>query len=245
MIGLLRVAPVAVAATLWYASRILWSAFLESDKLPCRCDELPRRWARAILRAAGVRVETENLERIVPDRPQVLVANHTSYFDVFVLMGIVPGKLRFVGKRELTKVPLFGRAWLACGHISIDRGDTTSALESLALARRRLEMDRPTVVLFPEGTRSPSGELRAFKKGAFVLAIQTGAEIVPASITGAREIMRKGSWLIRTGRTVRVRFGEPLQVEGLKMEDRDALTRRAREAVASLQRASPGDSTRP
>jgi 1-acyl-sn-glycerol-3-phosphate acyltransferase len=88
--------------------------------------------------------------------------------------------------------------------------------------------------MFPEGTRSPTGDLRPFKKGAFVLAIQTGVEVVPAALLGTREIMRKGSWRVRTGRTVRVRFGEPLAVHGLTMEDRDALTRRARDAVAGL-----------
>jgi 1-acyl-sn-glycerol-3-phosphate acyltransferase len=235
MIGLLCVLVVGVPVTLWYCLVILWSAFRKSDKLPCRCDQLPRKWARLLLRAADARVELENVERIVPDRPQILVANHVSYFDVLALLGYLPGKYRFVGKQELTRVPLWGPAWMACGHISIDRQDKTKAMASLALARRKLEEERPTVVLFPEGTRSVTGELRAFKKGAFVLAIQTGTEVVPAAILGTREIMRKGSLAIRRGKTIRVRFGEPIPVDGLGMEDRDALTRRAHDAVAALQ----------
>ena len=235
MIGLLRVIVVGIPATIWCSLVILWAAYRKSDKLPCRCEEIPRKWARIMLRAANVRVEVENVERIVLDRPQILVVNHVSYFDVLALLGYLPGKYRFVGKSELTRVPLFGPAWMACRHISIDRKDTAKAMESLALARRRLEEDRPTVVLFPEGTRSATGELRAFKKGAFVLAIQTGTEVVPAAILGTREIMRKGSLAIHRGRTIRVRFGEPLSVAGLKMEDRDALTRRAHDAVAALQ----------
>ena len=234
MIGLLRVALAVIPATLWWGGLILWSAFRKSEKLPCRCDELPRRWARLLLKAAATRVELENLERIDPDRPQILVANHVSYFDVLAVMAYVPGKLRFVAKKELADVPVFGPAWRACGHVSIDRQNAESAHRSLDLVRRRIEEERPTVVLFPEGTRSASGELRPFKKGAFVLAIQTGAEVVPAALFGTREIMRKGSWMIRTGRTIRVRFGEPLSVQGLGMEDRDALTRRAHDAVAAL-----------
>ena len=234
MMGFLRVALVGVPATLWYCLLILWAAFWKSDKLPCRCEEVPRRWARLVLRLVDARVEVENLERIVADRPQILVANHVSYFDVLALLGFLPGKYRFVGKQELTRIPIWGPAWLACGHIAIDRKDKIRAMESLALARRRLEEDRPTVVLFPEGTRSATGELRAFKKGAFVLAIQTGAEVVPAAILGTREIMRKGSWAITRGRTIRVRVGEPLPVEGLGMDDRDELTRRAHQAVAAL-----------
>jgi 1-acyl-sn-glycerol-3-phosphate acyltransferase len=235
MIGFLRVALVGAAVTVWYSLLILWAAYRKSDDLPCRCEEIPRRWARFILRLADVRLEVENLERIVPDRPQILVANHTSYFDVLALCHIVPGKVRYVGKQELTKIPFFGPAWMACGNISIDRQDKARAMESLALARRRLEEDRPTVILFPEGTRSPTGELRAFKKGAFVLAIQTGTEVVPAAILGTRGIMRKGSWAIHRGRTIRVRIGEPISVAGLRMEDRNELTRRAHAAVAALQ----------
>ena len=235
MIGLLCFLAVGIPATLWYSLLILWAAFRKSPDLACRCDEIPRKWARLLLRSVNVRVEVENVERIVVGRPQILVANHVSYFDVLALLGYLPGKYRFVGKAELTRVPLFGPAWMACGHISIDRQDKTKAMASLALARRRLVEDRPTVVLFAEGTRSVTGELRAFKKGAFVLAIQTGTEVVPAAILGAREIMRKGSPVIHRGRTIRVRFGEPLSVAGLKMEDRDALTRRAHDAVAALQ----------
>lgn len=236
MIGLVLVLLVGIPSTLYYSLLILWAAFRKSDTLPCRCDELPRKWARLMLRAADTRVEMENPERIVLDRPQILVVNHVSYFDVLALLGYLPGKYRFVGKKELTKVPLWGPAWMACGHISIDRKDKVKAMESLALARRKLEEDRPTVVLFPEGTRSVTGELRAFKKGAFVLAIQTGTEVVPAAILGTREIMHKGSLAIRRGRTIRVRFGEPIPVEGLRMQDRDELTRRAHDAVAALQR---------
>lgn len=238
MMGFLRVVGVGLPATLWYSWLVLWAALRRSDALPCRCEQIPRRWARLLLRLADARVEVERLDRIVEDRPQVLVANHTSYFDVLALCAVLPGKYRFVGKKELTRIPLFGPAWQACGHISIDRQDKARAMQSLALARRRLEQDRPTVILFPEGTRSPTGELRAFKKGAFVLAIQTGTEVVPAAILGTRDIMRKGSWAITRGRIIRVRFGEPLSVEGLGMEDRDELTRRAHDAVAALQ-ASP------
>ncbi|HSG09869.1 MAG TPA: lysophospholipid acyltransferase family protein, partial [Longimicrobiales bacterium] len=101
----------------------------------------------------------------------------------------------------------------------------------------------PTVVMFAEGTRSRTGELRPFKKGAFILGIQTGVEVVPAAILGSREIMAKGSWRIRTGGTIRVRFGTPISVDGLEMKDRDDLTERAHRAVAELLVDEPPDST--
>jgi 1-acyl-sn-glycerol-3-phosphate acyltransferase len=178
-------------------------------------------------------------EVIDPDRPQVLVANHVSWFDVLALAGHVPGPFRFVAKKELEGIPVFGPAWQACGHISIDRQDRARAIESLAVARQRLVEERPTVILFPEGTRSITGELRSFKKGAFVLAIQTGVDVVPAAITGTRAIMRKGSWRIRTGRTIHVYFGEPIPVKGYEMEERNELPARARDSVQLLLRSDP------
>ena len=133
-------------------------------------------------------------------------------------------------------MPIFGPAWQACGHIAIDRGNRQKAIESLAIARRKLEDERPTVIMFPEGTRSESGELMKFKKGAFLLAIQTGVELIPAGISGSREIMSRKSWLIRPG-TVTVRFGTPIQVAGMGVDDRDALIGQARSAVQSLMGA--------
>lgn len=234
MIGLLRTMAVAIPATVWYGSQVLWLAWRKSPKLFQRREEIPREWSQTLLHAADTRVVLENAEVIDPDRPQILVSNHVSWFDVLAIAGWIPGKFRFVAKKELEKVPFFGPAWLASGHISIDRHDRASAIESLRVARRRLEEDRPTVILFAEGTRSPTGELRPFKKGAFVLAIQTGVEVVPAAVLGSREVMAKGSWKIHRGRTVTVRFGEPISVEGLGLDDRNALTERAHAAVAEL-----------
>ncbi len=233
MLTLLRVIFIAGPATVWYGTRIVWGARKGGEKATRVCDCLPRAWARVFLRAAGVKVVLENAEIIDPDRPQVLVANHTSWFDVLAMAAFMPGPYRFVAKQELAKVPWFGPAWVACGHVAIDRSDRRKAIESLAVARKRIEEDRPTVILFPEGTRSPDGELRPFKKGAFVLAIQTGVEVVPAAILGSLEVMKKGSWKIRPG-TVTIRFGHPIPVDGLTVDDRDGLMERSREAVASL-----------
>ena len=234
MIGFLRLAVVAIPATVWFGSRIIWAAFRKSPKLPCICERLPRRWSRLLLKAAGARVVLENERLIDPDRPQILIANHVSWFDVLVVAGYLPGSYRFIAKKELAKVPFFGASWRACGHIAIDRQDINQAKGALALAEKELAEERPTVILFPEGTRSETGELRRFKKGAFVLAIKSGIEVVPAAILGTRDVMAKGSWRIRTGRTVTLRFGAPMSVDGLTMDDRDALARKGRDAVAHL-----------
>lgn len=234
MIRLLLILVVIVPSTVWYGIRMMWAAFRRNPELSCICDECPRRWSRLLLRCAGVEVKFENPEIVDPGRPQILVANHSSWFDVLALTAYLPGRYLFVAKKELEKVPIFGTAVRVCGHIFIDRHDRNRAVESLATARKRLEAENPTVIMFPEGTRSPTGVLQPFKKGAFVLAIQTGVEVVPAFIDGARDVMRKGSLLIHPG-SITVRFGEPIAVEGLALEDRNELTVRAQVAVAGLQ----------
>lgn len=237
MLRLLLVTFVIVPTTAYYGLRMLWAAYRNSPHARCLCHKYPLTWARRLLRCAGANVVLENEQVIDPERPQILVANHVSWFDILALAGYVPGRSVFVAKKELMNVPVFGRAAKACGHIFIDRQDRTKAVESLRAARQMLEEESPTIIMFPEGTRSPTGELQQFKKGAFVLAIQTGVDVVPASISGSREIMKKGSLLVRPG-TIRVRFGEPISVEGVGLENRNELTDRAREALVALGASS-------
>ena len=235
MIRLFLVSIVIVPATIWYASKIAWSVYRRSTDLGCRCEEAARAWASLVLKVAGVHVILENKAVIDSSLPQVLVTNHVSWIDVLVLAAFVPGRYVFVAKKEVEKIPVFGAAVRACGHIYIDRGDKARALASLDIARKRLEEAAPTVIIFPEGTRSNTGELGPFKKGAFVLAIQTGASVVPAAIFGSREVMKRGSFLINSG-IVRLHFGEPIQVGGYSMASRSKLTHRAQQVVSELQK---------
>ena len=233
MIRLLGVLLWIVPATSWFGGRMIWAVFRGSPDVRCICRESPRGWARQLLWLSGVDVVIENLDVIDSERPQILVANHSSWYDVLVLLS-VPGTSLFVAKKELSRVPIFGRAIGGCGHIFIDRQDRNAAVQSLAGARELLEKESPTIIMFPEGTRTRTGELQRFKKGAFVLAIQTGVEVVPAAIIGSRDVMRKGSLRIRSG-TITLRFGVPIPVEGPGMDDRNELTEQARTAVRDLQ----------
>jgi 1-acyl-sn-glycerol-3-phosphate acyltransferase len=202
------------------------------------CERLGRRWARRILKAAGVQLETEGLEVIGPNRPRVIVCNHESWFDVFAIVSAFPGGCRFVAKKELASVPFFGPAWLACGHISIDRQDRCAAIQSLDEAARQVKESSHSIIMFPEGTRSPTGKLQEFKKGAFVLAIQAGTPVVPVAVIGGRGIMPKGSFRVRPGRIL-IRAGEPIPVKGLDAEGRHALRETAWRRIAQLKGESP------
>jgi 1-acyl-sn-glycerol-3-phosphate acyltransferase len=233
MIRLVIVTLWAVPATIFHVLRILWSVYRGAPDAPCVCEGVPKTWARQILRVAGVRVVLENEGAIDHSGPQVIVANHVSWFDVIALAAFAPGRYAFVAKKEVKSIPFFGRAVDACGHIFIDRANHQAALESLEEVRRKLAEEKPTIIMFPEGTRSKTGELQAFKKGAFVLAIQTGAEVVPTAVLGSRAVMAKHSALIRPG-TITIRFGEPISAAGMEMDQRDRLIQETREALTRL-----------
>lgn len=232
---------VGLALTAFWSLRILALNLVGSDRLAHVTARAPRAWSSGILRAAGVDVRYEHLDRLPRDQAQILVANHESWFDVFALAATLPVDYRFVGKKELSRIPLFGPAWLAAGHYAIDRSDRQAAISSLDQVGTRMREGRHTVVLFPEGTRSADGTLGTFKKGAFVMAINAGVPIVPVAILGSRRIMPKGRWTVRSG-DIRVRVGRPIPTGGHTVARRDALTHAAREAIQALKSAdAPGD----
>lgn len=199
---------------------------------------VPRFWARWLLWASGTRVRLFGVEHIAPGRPQLIVANHVSWFDVLALAAYLPKRYRFIAKKELRRIPFFGAAWHALGHIAIDRGDTQSAIESLDRAARLVRADNSCIIIFPEGTRADSDELLPFKKGAFVLALHTGLEIVPTGIQGTRAIMPKHSWRVSPGRII-VRFGRPVTTVDNVEVDRDQLMARVRSDIDALRRLPP------
>ncbi len=192
-----------------------------------------RSWGRMMLWASGTPVYIEGLENVREDRPQIFASNHVSWFDVWALAARIPKRYRFVAKQELAKIPLFGQAWKAAGHISIDRSNRASAIRSLNEAGRLLRQDNSSVVIFPEGTRSPTGEMLPFKKGAFMLALFTGVEIVPVAVVGTRAILPKRGWRIRPGPII-LRFGEPIPTEGYDERTRNELIATVRKRIRSM-----------
>jgi 1-acyl-sn-glycerol-3-phosphate acyltransferase len=205
-------------------------------------DGIPRLWASWMLRVSRVDVVVIGAEHIAPGRPQILLSNHASWYDVLALAAVVPKRYRFVGKKELAHVPLWGRAWQAAGHIAIDRSDTVRAVESLDRAGRIVREDRSAIIIFPEGTRSASGELQSFKKGGFMLALHTGIEIVPVAVQGTLDILPKTRWRVRPGRII-VRFGRPIDTAGFTLETRDELIGCVRAEIQQMLAApAPGTS---
>lgn len=228
---------VATVSTAYVGGAVLLYRALWPGRFRRYADRSTAEWSSIVLWGAGVKPVIENAEELGRDRGQVLVSNHQSWFDVFTLAASLPVKFSFVGKKELSRVPFLGQAWEKVGHVAIDRSDHRSALESLQKVDEQFRAGR-TIIMFPEGTRSPTGELARFKKGAFVMAIKSQVPVVPVAVTGTRAIMEKGDWIIAPG-TATIRVGRPISTEGLTLSDRNRLTREAHAAVAGLLNGRP------
>lgn len=167
-----------------------------------------RAWARLSLSLAGVRVRLDDRSGVALAPPYVVMANHTSHFDVVALYAVLPIPVRFVAKRELQYLPVFGQVLALGAAIMIDRGHKAKAIASIARAGRAIRRGA-SVVLFPEGTRTPPRTLGELKKGPFHLAAEARVPILPVGIVGSGAVLARGDWRIQPGE-IEVRIGPPL-----------------------------------
>jgi 1-acyl-sn-glycerol-3-phosphate acyltransferase len=192
---------------------------------------------RLALAVVGLRYVVEGREHIL-DGPAVYCANHTSNVEPPILFAalrrLVP-RLAILYKKELRSLPILNIGFDLVGFVPVDRGNREQTSRALDTAVAKLNAGWSFFV-FPEGTRSRTGELLPFRKGAFVMAMRAGAPIVPIAISGAREAMQKGSYIIRPA-TVRLRLGAPIATRGVGDERRDELVHSVRAAVQRLLEA--------
>ena len=226
----------AAALTLAVLTTVLGSVVLVAQFLGVRdgpgtiYERAPRWWARAVLAVSGVRVVMHGADRARTGEPRIFASNHVSWYDVLVLVACLP-RYSFVAKAELFRVPLFGAAARAVGTIPIDRENRKAAFQSYDQAAARIR-DGRSVVVYPEGTRGTSYEIRAFKKGPFVLAIAAGVPVVPTLIHGTLRVLPRGSLWLRAGR-VDVHLLEPIETAGLGYDAREELSTRVRDRLAA------------
>lgn len=221
--GLWYVLTLAVYTLIYGSWSILAGLFRVKQRPDAIYGYLAYWWGSHLLAAHRLRVRTHGLEKI-PDQPCVFVSNHVSFVDIWVLVSLLPRNVRFLAKRELLKVPIFGWAMASAGHIPIDRKKLQKAFEAYDEAAERLKAGTSAIV-FGEGTRSRDGKLHALKKGPFVLAIAAGVPIVPIFIAGTYQVLPPGSIRIRR-RPIDVYLGEPIVTAGMHYEDREALAER-------------------
>ena len=200
---------------------------------PKAIQRLPRLWAKAILRLAGVTVRVEGVEGLDPGRTYIFAANHQSQFDIPALQGYLGFDFRWLAKKELFEVPVWGAAMRRAGYIPVNRGRGREALKSLDEAAKRIA-DGTSVIIFPEGTRSPDGRLKSFKAGTMVLAIKAGVPVVPVGISGTYEVLPKGKLLAQQTGQVRIRVGKPIETKGYHLKQKQELAERLQAEVAAL-----------
>ncbi len=169
-------------------------------------------WAKVILKVCGIKVAISGKENVDPSIPRVYMVNHQSYFDIFVVLARLPVDFKFLLKEELMHIPLLGPAMKRAGYIGITRDDPRKAIKSMNLAAKRIK-GGASVLIFPEGTRSVDGRLGSFKKGGFNLALKSGCDIVPVTISGTARIVSKGSLRVEKG-TVGFHIGRPIALTG-------------------------------
>lgn len=190
-----------------------------------------RAWGWVITRSSGVQVTLSGVDHIDRDRPYILMANHQGAYDIFALLAYLPVDFKWLAKAGLFKIPIFGWAMGAAGYISIDRKGKKKALESIEIAVAKIR-GGASVLVFPEGTRSPDGEIHPFKRGGFTLAIKAGAPIVPISIRGSREVLPRSSLRVKPGK-IEIVVGKPIPTDNKSMGDREGLMREVRAAIES------------
>jgi 1-acyl-sn-glycerol-3-phosphate acyltransferase len=178
-----------------------------------------------------------------PRRPYVVVANHESFVDILLICH-VPMEMKWMSKSEFFKIPMLGWAMRLAGDIRLDRGDKKSGARALAECRDRLDK-KVSVMIFPEGTRSKTGELGEFKDGAFRVAVQSGVPILPLAVLGTRDALIKHDWRFGYSRA-EVRVLDPIPTDGLTKADVESLRDRTRAVIAAalddmrIERAAAG-----
>jgi 1-acyl-sn-glycerol-3-phosphate acyltransferase len=190
---------------------------------------IARFWCRLNMLLSGIAVSVEGKNFIKKTQPYIVMSNHQSHVDVWALSGYMPLQLRWVIKIELRKVPIFGLGCERMGNIYVDRGNSRDAQQRLKVAGEKIRAGA-SVIIFPEGTRSPDGKLLPFKKGGFVIALEAGVPILPVTVVGGKEILPKKSLKFLPGR-MKLIIHEPIPVDGYTNETKEELIRLVKETI--------------
>lgn len=219
--------PMVVLDTVFFGAICLLMAPFFSARRVGFATAVP--WSRAGLAISWVTVNVHGREHIDPKQSYVVVANHLSLFDIWVLYACLNMDLRWVAKKEVRYIPIIGISCVALGHIFVDRSNHTKAMASLDKARNRI-VNGTSILFFPEGTRSRTGELKPFKKGAFHMAQDLNLPVLPVSIIGTREILPSDTARLTPAREVTLVIHPPIRSDE---QDVDSLIARAQSAIRS------------
>jgi 1-acyl-sn-glycerol-3-phosphate acyltransferase len=192
--------PLFFFYTLSQAAYVIWVGRRNRDSP--KIEQTIQRWSGLFLRIPPLEMAVEGAEQVDPDRRYVVVANHTSNFDIPVLFRAIPTPIRFLAKKELYKIPILGPGMDTAGIVKVDRGGARSTRQAINDAAKETYQRGYSLMVFAEGTRSRTGDMASFHKGAVRLAIDNGADLLPVVISGTFDINPPGSWFVYPGRVV-------------------------------------------
>lgn len=196
-----------------------------------------RLWARIILRVSGVSLIASGTEKVIKGHSYIVISNHQSHFDGPALAAGLGLQLRWIAKKELQRIPVFGHALKAAGTIFIDRGDRDTAMNSIKEGMEHLPQN-VGIMVFAEGTRSVEGTIGEFKKGGFIAALQTGFPILPVTIKGSSRALPKGGVIFHPGE-IEVVVGDVIDPTAFGFDQMDVLIEKTRETIVANYQ-SPG-----
>jgi 1-acyl-sn-glycerol-3-phosphate acyltransferase len=229
------VAVKAAYFTVWYSCRIMWTGLTGKHVRP-KMDQHIRNWAQRLINPTKMDYQVHNPHntQFVSDRPIIVVSNHLSAYDIPLSLLAIPASLRMLAKKELFRIPIMAQGMRAAEFIKIDRQNRKEAKEDLKNAKRKLESGIVAWIA-PEGTRSKTTEMLPFKKGAFTLAIETQAIIIPAVLIGIEKVLPTKTLQLTTGVHVDLHIGEPIDTQGLEKKDIHDLIKTTREQMLAIQ----------
>ena len=192
-------------------------------------------WAKVILKTCMIKVDVTGVENISSQKSYIITPNHQSYFDIFVLLSSLDLNFKFIAKASLFKIPFLGRSMKRLGYIPIDRENLRSALKSVKKSTELLK-NKTSILIFPEGTRSPDGKLSSFKKGGLNMFLKQGnLAVLPVAIKGTVNILRKNSLTIHPGQKVELRILKPIEIseknKGLTSGKEDGIIKTIEEEI--------------
>jgi 1-acyl-sn-glycerol-3-phosphate acyltransferase len=197
-----------------------------------RQQKIARLWSQMILWTVGATVEVEGLDRIDISKPQVYVVNHLSAFDIPVLYTHLPFQFRILAKKELFRYPFMGWHLRRSGQIPVVLENPKASVRSLNLAVASIRKGN-SLVIFPEGGRSPNGQLQSFMGGAFYAAVKAQVDVVPIVLVGTYEMLKMNSYHIKPG-PIQMVVGSPISTTGMSTRDIAKITEQARIMMGDL-----------
>lgn len=220
--------------TILISCKVLIVAIRNPKDARNKIDKLLRSWTKKLCQIVQLSYTVHGLDQFQydPEKSYIIMSNHASHYDIPLILSALPGSIRMMAKKELFRVPLWGHAMQAAEFISIDRENRRQAILDLQHAKEKM-LSGIRIWMAPEGTRTRTGELQEFKRGGFMLAIKTGATIVPITIKGSGKILPPKTWNFTLGVHADIYIQRPIDASKYSIKDMDKLIFEVREAIAN------------